>query len=151
MLGPFLSEAITEILPQKTSPFNECLILATICGRSLFQVQQYSIRFAYGDLAPDRIDQHQWLESILANRLEILSQYYPSPSQICDPMPSFAHIMAHASVIHLYKGVESLVWAVDKSAWVVEYQRRAFTAAQEIVKLAESLIELNLFKVCCPA
>lgn len=94
------------------------------------------------------MDQHQWLENILANRLEILSQYYPSPAQICDPMLSFAHIMGHASVIHLYKGVESVVWAVDKAAWVVEYQGRALTAAQEIVKLAESLIELNFFRVC---
>jgi hypothetical protein len=102
-------------------------------------------------MAPNWTDQHQWLDNVLANRLQILSQYYPSPAQICDPLLSFAHVMGQASVIHLYKGMESVVWAVDKEAWVVEYQRRAFNAAQEIVKMAKGLTELNLFKVCQPA
>ncbi|EAU36567.1 predicted protein [Aspergillus terreus NIH2624] len=109
VLGAFLSEAIMDVKPQTTSPFNECVILATICGRSLFHAQQYSVRFIYGDTAPNWTDQHQWLDSLLNNRLQILSQYYPSPTQICDPMLSFAHIMGQASVIHLYKGMESVV------------------------------------------
>lgn len=137
-----------DVMPQKASPFNECVVLATICGRSLFHAQQYSVRFVYGDLAPNWIDQHQWLDNVLTNRLQILSQYYPSPAQICDPLISFAHIMGQASVIHLYKGIESAVWTVDKEAWVLEYQRRAFSAAQEIVKLAKGLTEFNFFKVC---
>jgi hypothetical protein len=136
-----------DVMPQKASPFNECVVLATICGRSLFHAQQYSVRFVYGDLAPNWIDQHQWLDNVLTNRLQILSQYYPSPAQICDPLISFAHIMGQASVIHLYKGIESAVWTVDKEAWVLEYQRRAFSAAQEIVKLAKGLTEFNFFKV----
>lgn len=147
MLGAFLSEAIMDVRPQTTSPFNECVILATICGRSLFHAQQYSVRFIYGDTAPNWTDQHQWLDSLLNNRLQILSQYYPSPTQICDPMLSFAHIMGQASVIHLYKGMESVVWAIDEGAWVVEYQRRALNAAQEIVKLAKGLTEFHFFKV----
>jgi len=147
VLGAFLSEAIMDVMPQKASPFNECVILATICGRSLLHAQQYSVRFVYGDLAPNWIDQHQWLDNVLTNRLQILSQYYPSPTQICDPLLSFAHIMGQASVIHLYKGMEAVVWAVDKEAWVLEYRRRAFNAAQEIVRLAKGLTEFNYFKV----
>ncbi|KAJ5568672.1 hypothetical protein N7450_011158 [Penicillium hetheringtonii] len=147
VLGAFLSEAIMDVMPQKASPFNECVILATICGRSLLHAQQYSVRFVYGDLAPNWIDQHQWLDNVLTNRLQILSQYYPSPTQICDPLLSFAHIMGQASVIHLYKGMEAVVWAVDKEAWVLEYRRRAFNAAQEIVRLAKGLTEFNYFKI----
>nr|UBX54553.1 fungal Zn(2)-Cys(6) binuclear cluster domain [Aspergillus sp.] len=147
VLGAFLSEAIMDVKPQTTSPFNECVILATICGRSLFHAQQYSVRFVYGDMAPNWTDQHQWLDNVLNNRLQILSQYYPSPAQICDPMLSFAHIMGQASVIHLYKGMESVVWAIDEGAWVVEHQRRALNAAQEIVKLAKGLTEFHFFKV----
>lgn len=55
--------------------------------------------------------------------------------------------MGQASVIHLYKGMESVVWAIDEGAWVVEYQRRALNAAQEIVKLAKGLTEFHFFKV----
>ncbi|KAL4812710.1 fungal-specific transcription factor domain-containing protein [Aspergillus spinulosporus] len=147
MLGAFLSEAIMDVKPQTTSPFNECVILATICGRSLFHAQQYSVRFAYGDMAPNWTDQHQWLDNVLNNRLQILSQYYPSPAQICDPMLFFAHIMGQASVIHLYKGMESVMWAIDEGGWVVEYQRRALNAAQEIVRLAKGLTEFHFFKI----
>ncbi|KAJ5490115.1 hypothetical protein N7453_010940 [Penicillium expansum] len=148
VLGAFLSEAIMDVMPQTTSPFNECAILATICGRSLFQAQQYSVRFVYGDMAPNWTDQHQWLDNVLTNRLQILSQHYPSPTQVCDPMLSFAHIMGQASVIHLYKGMESIVWAVNEGALVLEYRRRALSAAQEIVKQAKGLIEFYFFKVC---
>ncbi|KGO36756.1 Transcription factor, fungi [Penicillium expansum] len=147
VLGAFLSEAIMDVMPQTTSPFNECAILATICGRSLFQAQQYSVRFVYGDMAPNWTDQHQWLDNVLTNRLQILSQHYPSPTQVCDPMLSFAHIMGQASVIHLYKGMESIVWAVNEGALVLEYRRRALSAAQEIVKQAKGLIEFYFFKV----
>ncbi|KAJ5651936.1 hypothetical protein N7507_009362 [Penicillium longicatenatum] len=132
VLGAFLSEAIMDVMPQTTSPFNECIILATICGRSLFQAQQCGVRFVYGDLAPNWTDQHRWLDNVLTNRLQVLLQYYPSPSQICDPMLSFAHIMGQASVIHLYKGMESVAWAVNEAGWVVEYKRHALNAAQEI-------------------
>jgi hypothetical protein len=137
-----------DVMPQTTSPFNECIILATICGRSLFQAQQCGVRFVYGDLAPDWTDQHRWLDNVLTNRLQVLLQYYPSPFQICDPMLSFAHIMGQASVIHLYKGMESVVWAVNEAGWVVEYKRHALNAAQEIVKQAKGLIEFYFFKVC---
>ncbi|KAJ5953511.1 hypothetical protein N7454_000407 [Penicillium verhagenii] len=146
VLGAFLSEAIMDVMPQTTSPFNECVILATICGRSLFQAQQCSVRFAYGDIAPNWTDQNRWLDNVLNNRLQILSQYYPSPTQICDPMLSFAHIMGQASVIHLYKGMESIVWAVDEGALVLEYRRRALSAAQEIVKQAKGLTKIYIFK-----
>lgn len=148
VLGALLSEAITDILPQDSSPFNECVILATICGRSLFQEQQCNIRFAYGDSAANQMGQDQWLDNILTNRLSIISRNYPSPIQICDPLLLFAHIMAHASVIHLYKGIKSVVWTVDMEDRLLEYQGRAFNAARDIVTLAKGLEELNLFKVC---
>lgn len=148
VLGAFLSEAIMDVsMPQTTSPFNECVILATICGRSLFCAQQYSVRFVYGDLAPNWTDQHQWLDNVLTNRLQVLSQYYPSPTQIYDPVLSFANIMGQASVIYLYKGMESVAWVVDDGARVVEYRRRALSAAHEIAKLAKGLTEFNFFKV----
>ncbi|KAJ6116996.1 hypothetical protein N7512_006721 [Penicillium capsulatum] len=147
VLGAFLSEAIMDLTPQKNSPFNECVILATICGRSLFHAQQYSIRFVYGDLAPTWTDQQQWLDHILANRLRILSQSYTEPAHTSDPLLLFTHIMGQASVIHLYKGVQSVMGAADKEALVAEYHRRAFNAAQETVKLAKGSIEFNFLRI----
>ncbi|KAJ5117295.1 fungal-specific transcription factor domain-containing protein [Penicillium atrosanguineum] len=67
-LGPFLSEAMTELNIKFRSPFNECLILATICGRSLLQSQRYHISKAYGDMAMDGSDQRRWLDIADSNR-----------------------------------------------------------------------------------
>jgi hypothetical protein len=147
VLGAFLSEAIMDLNPRTTSPFNECVILATIYGRSLFHVQQYNVRFVYGNMAPNWSEQHRWLDNILTNRLQILSHYYPSPAQICDPILLFAHIMGQATVIHLCKGMESVLWAIDEGALVVEYQQRALVAAREVVTLAKALTESHFFKV----
>lgn len=46
-----------------------------------------------------RVEQHQLLENVLAICLDALSQYYPSPAQMCGLMLSFAHIVGQTSVI----------------------------------------------------
>ncbi|KNG85002.1 hypothetical protein ANOM_007809 [Aspergillus nomiae NRRL 13137] len=146
VLGVFLSEAIMDH-SRATSPFNECVILATICGRSLFHVQQHKIGFVYGgDITPTWSEQHQWLDNILINRLQVLSQYHPSPMQFCDSMLLFAHIMGQATVIYLYQGMKSVLRTIDERTLVVNKQR-ALVAAQEVVTLAKALTESHLFKV----
>ncbi|CZR55663.1 uncharacterized protein PAC_05551 [Phialocephala subalpina] len=140
VLGGFLSDAVIEHRPWAQSSFTECIILATICGRSLFHGQQYNIRCLQGDIAPSWSDQHRWLDNILTSRLQILSQYYPSPTEICDPMLLFANVMGHATMIYLCKAMEMVVWALDEEkALAKEYQQRASVAAEQIVHLAKAL------------
>lgn len=147
VLGSFLSEAIMDRSPSATSPFNESVILATICGRSLFQGQQYKVRCAYGDVAPYWADQHQWLDSILTSRLQILSQYYPSPTEVYDPMLLFTNIMAQATIIYLCQCMESVLPNIDNGRTLaIEYQQRALAAAERTISLATALVEFNSFK-----
>ena len=150
MLGSFLSEAITEPRPSVLSPFNECLILATICGRSLFHGQQHKIRCVYGDMAPDWVNQHRSLNNIVMARLQILSQYYPSPTDAYDPMLLFANIMGQATIIYLCQGLNrSVEWPIDhnRATFTFELQQRALMAASNMVDLARELTEFHIFKV----
>ncbi|RAL00197.1 Zn(II)2Cys6 transcription factor [Aspergillus ibericus CBS 121593] len=151
VLGAFLSEAMTEPTPKVRSPFNECLILATICGRSLLRGQQYNISKAYGEIPLDWTEQRWWLDGILTTRLQVLSQCYPSPNEVSDPLLLFANILAQATVIYYCKGIMSLfptpVDHSDASPEVMECVNRALTAAADIVRLAKMLLEFHFSKI----
>ncbi|KAK9319018.1 fungal-specific transcription factor domain-containing protein [Lipomyces orientalis] len=151
VLGGFLSEAMTEPSLKVRSPFNECLILATICGRSLLRGQQYNICKAYGAMALDLAEQRRWLDSILTTRLQVLSQCYPSPTEAYDPLLLFANILGQATVVYYCKGMmESVASPVDlleASTEVLECRHRALAATATIVRLAKSLRELHFSKI----
>ena len=131
VLARFLSEAMIELSPRITSSFNECVILATICGRSLFQGQQDRVRCVYEDKGLEWSNQHKRLDSILTKRLHILSHYYPLPTDTCDPMLLFANIMWQATVILLCKGMQS-IWGSNDTGrdFLVQYQQRALACSR---------------------
>jgi hypothetical protein len=151
VLGGFLSEAMTEHSPKLRSPFNECLILATICGRSLLRGQQYNISMAYGDMAMDWEEQRRWLDSILTTRLQVLSQCYPSPTEAYDPLLLFANILGQITIVYYCKGMmELLASPVDplkSNTEVLECQRRTLVATETVVRLGKALRELHFSKV----
>lgn len=137
-----------EHRPRVKSGFNECIILATICGRSKAHGQQYIVRRAYGDIAPEWPSEREWLDTILTSRLQILSQNYLSLADMYDPMNLFSNIMGQVTIIHLCQGMESALWGTDEWArQVVPYQQHALAAAERIINLASTLREYQLFKV----
>ncbi|KAJ5591586.1 fungal-specific transcription factor domain-containing protein [Penicillium hispanicum] len=150
-LGPFLSEAMTEPTLNVRSSFNECLILATICGRSLLQIQRYHISKAYGDVVLDLAEQRRWLKSLLTTRLQVLLQYYPSPTEASDPLLLFANILGQATVVYFCKAmIESAEIPVDplqESIEIANYENQALEASAAIIHLATTLRELPSSKI----
>ncbi|KAJ5675116.1 fungal-specific transcription factor domain-containing protein [Penicillium maclennaniae] len=150
-LGPFLSEAMTDLDVKVQSSFNECLILATICGRSLLQSQRYHISKAYGDMAMDGSEQRRWLDSILTDRLQILSRCYPSPTQSYDPLLLFANILGQATMIYFCKAMTETVadstGPDHENPEIMNYQSRALEASTAIIRLTSTLRELPFTKV----
>ena len=149
-LGPLLSEAITEPTLKVRSSFNECLILATICGRSLLQSQRYHISKAYGDMTMDWMEQRRWLDTILTNRLQVLSQCYPAPTESYDPLLLFANILGQATVIYFCKSMNDT--STDSSSdennpEFIQYQYRALEASTNIISLASTLRDLPFSRV----
>ncbi|OGE56339.1 hypothetical protein PENARI_c003G05074 [Penicillium arizonense] len=150
-LGLFLSEAMTQPTLKLGSSFNECLILATICGRTLLQIQQYQISKAYGDTLLDSTEQRRWLDSLLTTRLQALSQYYPSPIKAYDPLLLFANILGQVTVIYFCKAMmESMPASANPlqgDAEFSDYQNRALEASTTIIHLATTLCELPIAKI----
>ena len=136
------------------SVFNECLVLATICGRSLFQSQQYHLSKVYGDPVLETTEQRRWLDGLLTTRLQALFQFYPSPTETYDPLLLFANILGQATVIYCCKIAMELPAPPAADAWrwsseLSNYQRRALEASSAIVGLASTLRELPFSKVSC--
>lgn len=152
-VGPFLSEAMTESTVKLPSAFNECLILATICGRSLLQVQRYHISKAYGDVTMDWTVQRQWIESALIHRLRVLSQFYPSPSDTCEPLLLFAHMLGQATMIYICKAMDHVALEASHSADLNAddsgRHNRALEASSMIIKIGSALRELPFSRVSC--
>ncbi|CAI7593856.1 unnamed protein product [Penicillium glandicola] len=150
-LGPFLSEAMTDPDLKVRSSFNECLILATICGRSLLQSQQYHISKAYGGMTLDGTEQRLWLENLLTTRLQVLSQCYPSPMDVYDPLLSFASTLGQATVIYFCKTIlDSTIIPDDElqgNGDLFGPQNRALEASTNIIRLASTLRDLPFAKV----
>lgn len=152
-LGPFLSEAMTEPTLKIRSSFNECLILATICGRSLLQIQRYHISKAYGDMTMNWTEQRRWLDTILSNRLQVLSQCYPAPTDSYDPLLLFANILGQATVIYFCRPMTDTAAGPDgplngNNPEYIQYQYRALEASTNIVSLTSILRELPFSRVC---
>lgn len=132
------------------SPFNECLILLTICGRSLLQGQQLKISKVYGHTASGDLKQCHWLDELLTTRLQILAQFYPSPNEAYDPLLWFANILSHTAFVYCCNSLMQTLeasGAIEDNAAYMGYQSRALTAVEAIVGLAQMLPNLHFSKV----
>jgi len=143
----FLSEIIATNSNAILSPFTECIILATICGRSIAHRQQSTVERVYGHVSQAIWDQHRWLDTMLTQRINILALQYPSISEHVDPMLLFAHMVAQSVILHMYRIIQPMSQeGNDYQVIVVEYQNRAIAAAHEIVLLTQYLSQLGHIK-----
>lgn len=146
---------MTDLDPKSPFAFNECLILATICGRSLLQSQQYHISQVYGGVGSDGDEQRRWLDSILTDRLQVLSECYPSPTETYDPLLLFANILGQATVIYSCKATvkttplaHNVADAPPGANISLDYEQRAIEASATIVQLGAALQDVPISKVC---
>uniref|UniRef100_A0A093V6H3 Putative transcriptional regulatory protein n=1 Tax=Talaromyces marneffei PM1 TaxID=1077442 RepID=A0A093V6H3_TALMA len=136
----FLSEEITATTPTVMSPFAECIILATICGRALLHKHCASVERVYGHTSQDFWDRHHWINNILTQRITMLTMKYPPASQHIDPMLIFTEMVANTAILFLYKIIELMPCQTpSSSANVIEYKQRAVKAAGEIVTITRAL------------
>ncbi len=143
----FLSEVIADSDHTVRSPLTECIIWATICGRSMSHRQQSTVERVYGNVSQDFWDRHHWLDTIITQRMQILLLYYPSASEHVDPLLLFTNMVAQTTVLHLYETIESMSWETDKYQFIItEYGQKSASAARKIVILAKALFPLSYFK-----
>ncbi|KAJ5180887.1 hypothetical protein N7492_004097 [Penicillium capsulatum] len=144
--GDFLSEAMTEPAPSFRSPFTECLIWITLCGRIMLLNREQSILATYGDSVVDLSQQRQWLDELLANRAHALSQLYPPPSETYDPLLLFANVLSQTAIAYWCNGLmQQQVNPVSHE--YLSYQYRVLSAVRQICYLAQILSNLHFSKL----
>ena len=144
----FLSEVIVSSEHTILSSFTKCIIVVTICGRTMAHQQQSKVECVYRNVSEDFWNRHHWLDTMLAQQKLILSLEYPSASEHVDPTMLFIDMVVHTTVLYLYKIIESMPWKSDEfQETVLQYQQRVLTAAVHINKLTKTLSQLSYFKV----
>lgn len=132
-------------------------MLVAMCARTLCNARQYKTHCLYTQAECDHLDWQKWLDNVLAVRLEALAQDYPSPTNSCDPTLLFVNCLAHASIVYLYREIQSIDWPNGNGHGipsVAEYEQRALSAVERCIELACSLTDFPFFKVnehCTPS
>lgn len=132
---------------QHVSPFNACIVLMTISGRCLSHHQQCIVERAYGNTPQDFLTRHQWLESILADKIKMMldgSSGDPDDER-ADPMLLFTNMAAQATTLLLGKAMQSVPWNCEEV--ISGFEQRALEAAQKVCHLSQSLTEFGTFKI----
>ncbi|KAH8692012.1 fungal-specific transcription factor domain-containing protein [Talaromyces proteolyticus] len=150
MIMGFLSDSLAgsdfNLTPQ--SSFSECILLATICGRTLSHRHLSMVDGLYGTNPQEFWSRHEWIDTALSTRISMLSLTYPFQLEHMDPMLLFTKMIAQATILSMQKIIESVTWDSDEySNLVLEYEQRARLASKEIVELARALTHLSYFKV----
>ncbi|KAI1170699.1 fungal-specific transcription factor domain-containing protein [Nemania sp. FL0916] len=142
-----LADAIASVDASQTSPFTECIVVATMAGRAL---SHQHLAATQPNPPRDFWDRHQLINSIMMPRMAAFSLKHPSALQEADPVLMFVSLMWRATVLFSQVTVvtEQAVSAADESGFVIaEYGRRSSLAAQEVVCIAKKLSQVNWFKI----
>lgn len=135
--------------PSAMPLLTECIIVATFSGRILAHRYQSQIDI-YFKSTQDFWERHQWIDSMLQQRMESFAVKYPPAAQQADPILLFISMMWHANVLGMHQAIQRVVPLADeRSAVMMEQTKRAHNAARDIVALGKNLAHLNLLKACC--
>lgn len=94
-------------------------------------------------------DRHQWLDSVISQRIQIFLLHYPDVAEQEDPLLLFVGMMSKLSVLDLCKIMESAQWDTESRQLTgMTYKARSLTASQEMGKLVKVLGHLSCFMVC---
>ncbi|KAL8692798.1 MAG: hypothetical protein Q9218_002239 [Villophora microphyllina] len=128
------------------SPLAECAILATISGRALSHNQVSTVERVYGNASLDFWIRHEWLDSMLARRMETFLLNHPAELTFTDPMLLFSFMMMQTTIIYLSKIMEPFGMEEEYKATVAKMQDRALSAASEIARLSKEQGHIGYFK-----
>lgn len=132
------------------SPFAECIILATLHGRCMAHRRFYTTKQSYGCTGEggDFWTRQKRLALAVDKRIQVLGNT-SSVHVDSSPMLLFAHVLAHGAVIklgHTAQSASSAWCTVEEQGVTTAYERRAFSAAAEMVRLAKQVPSFSCFK-----
>lgn len=148
------------------TPFAECILLATLCGRCMSHRRLASaVTLSKGGCEPhDFWSRHDSLAAAVEKRRQSIAQSFhcsgstgkrngpsvaaPASNLDIDPMLTFTYVLAQGAIIYLSTTTETANWqSVEHQVRASTYQQRAFRAAVELVRLAKVIPRIGRFKV----
>ncbi|KAJ0420204.1 fungal-specific transcription factor domain-containing protein [Aspergillus carlsbadensis] len=143
----YLADVISSHGPAQASPFSELVMMATVCGRALVHHYQALVETNYKSSIRNFHDRHQWIDSTLTQRLDIIAG--SSMTESNDPLILFTRMLGQTTRLYLHHTLELSAYDFDTAGLVsvIEYDKIAFKAAQRMVSLTRTLNQLNSFKV----
>jgi hypothetical protein len=129
------------------APMVEVAILVTLYGRALSHANVSSVEQLYGSATEDFWVRHDWINATLTKRITSFSRDRSASSIYGEPMLLLAHVIQQTTTLYLYKTMEPFVIHQDCASRVLDYQRRAISAAREVAMVAKRLASFGTFKV----
>ncbi|KAL2847837.1 hypothetical protein BJY01DRAFT_246604 [Aspergillus pseudoustus] len=147
----FLSDIFASQETQARSATHDCIILATLCGRTLSHRQQTAAEHSCDGLSDAFLERHQSLDALLtrtARSIEKASEFSAGKYQN-EPMSLFNTIVAQAAVLHHRWTLETVVGQSDTTfqPMVLQCRQQALSSALELVRLARLVSQLSYFKI----
>ena len=165
----FLSEVLNGIESERlndnmSSPFIQCIVVATICGRTLEhkqtshvvhrqqQLHSYRTEPEQGISLNDLFRRHQALKVLLTRYIQFLSSQVASMTEQPDPTLTFVAATAYAAVLMLCEAVEPRSFRADAQmaqlaeALHMEHKEQTLDAAHKLGMLTIALGQINHFQ-----
>ncbi|ROW12029.1 hypothetical protein VPNG_05282 [Cytospora leucostoma] len=146
----FLPEAINKDGQSSAllSPFAECMVLATLHGRSITHKQLALSAIGSAKDTRDFWARHEWLAAEVEKHTQLLESWRQnsagtSTSDLVDgnPMLLFTNILAHDTIVYLSNVTETIAWDdVGHQLISASYKQRGIQAASEVVRLAHPFL-----------
>ncbi|KAJ5378243.1 uncharacterized protein N7496_005652 [Penicillium cataractarum] len=148
------------------TPFAECILLATLCGRCMSHRRMASaVTLSKGGSETREFwSRHDALAAAVEKRRQSIAQSFhgsnrsgkwnspsvpaPTSNLDLDPLLTFTYVLAQGAIIYLSTTTENANWqSAEHQVRASTYQQRAFRAAVELIRLARVIPRIGRFKV----
>ncbi|ETS87750.1 hypothetical protein PFICI_01578 [Pestalotiopsis fici W106-1] len=141
-------DAIKPLMGVEIGPFAESAIMATVCGRVVNLRRQLMNEYGGQSLPPSFYRQHQSVNSILSNRLQIISRQVDSSQEHPNPILIFLALSAYMSIFLLCETIEAKQMSPETPESAFDSsEQRSLDSTDKLGRLITLLPQLNDFEV----
>ncbi|ODA78208.1 hypothetical protein RJ55_05589 [Drechmeria coniospora] len=145
VLVGYLGEAVASHDASATSPFTECIVMATLTGRAL---SYQHLATKHPKVSEDFWYRHRGFDAVLTQRMEAFTLKYGLALQEADPMLMFVGMMWRTTILFFSQTMERAMAPASENGFVAsDHAARSSSAAEDVVGLTAKLAQLNWFKV----
>ncbi|KAL2813218.1 fungal-specific transcription factor domain-containing protein [Aspergillus cavernicola] len=145
----FLPEAFAELGSEPRCPLTDCILLATLCGRSISHRQQTAVEHSCDGLSDAFWERHRSLDALLAQYAHAVAAQARTTTGQATPVHLFNNLVAQAAILHNCRILESVIGrtVTHSQTPLLGSRQQAAAAAHETARFARVVSQLSYFKV----